>query len=342
MARFRHARDAGIVLLVLLVTQSCTGPVQEPSGPGLVTVKVLMLPYLGYSPFFIAAEEGYFAEQGLDVEFIRFTTSSKAFPLFLKGDIDVYPGVVSAGLMNAITRGAEVRIVAGKGHVGPPGDTYITLVARRELVESGKLARPAQMKGLRIAANPGHTTRYYMDMLLRKGALSLQDVHFKAMPIVMRQEALTNGAVDLASAGEPWTTRIVQSGAGVVWMPACEVVPGLQFAMMAYGRALLEENRGVGERFMVAYLKAARQYNEGKTDRNLDILAKYTELDREILKQAAWSRIRSDGRIDVESVLDFQKWAMAGGLQDRLVAEEDFWEPAFIERAGEVLDRESE
>ena len=43
------------------------GVAKEP-----VPLKVSLLPYISYGPIFIALEEGYFAEQELKVELIRF------------------------------------------------------------------------------------------------------------------------------------------------------------------------------------------------------------------------------------------------------------------------------
>ena len=56
----------GILLAVFL--QGCsavqTATVTEP-----ITLKVQLVPYFSYAPLYIAKEEGYFAEQGIDVEF---------------------------------------------------------------------------------------------------------------------------------------------------------------------------------------------------------------------------------------------------------------------------------
>ena len=52
-----------------------------------------------------------------------------------------------------------------------------------------------------------------------------------------------------------------------------------------YGPAFLDKDPELGRRFMVAYLQGVKQYNEGKTERNLEILQNYTRLDRDLLKQ---------------------------------------------------------
>ncbi len=90
---------------------------------------------------------------------------------------------------------------------------------------------------------------------------------------------------------------------------------------------------------MIAYLNAIRQFIHGKTDRNVEILSKYSGVKRELLLEACWPNLDSTGQIDVNSVLDFQKWAMEKGLLDSLIKEDQFWDPSFIEHANHVLGK---
>jgi NitT/TauT family transport system substrate-binding protein len=144
--------------------------------------------------------------------------------------------------------------------------------------------------------------------------------------------------VDLVHIGEPWITRILRAGDAVLWLPVKDVVPDFQWATIVYGPNLIEENPDAGQRFMVAYLEAVRQYNEGKTARNLEIVSKHTELDRDLLEEACWPAIHGDGTITAQSVLDFQEWGLERGLLDGTVTEEQFWDPSFAEHATQVLD----
>ena len=93
---------------------------------------------------------------------------------------------------------------------------------------------------------------------------------------------------------------------------------------------------------MTAYLKAVRQYNQGKTKRNLEILVEHTGLDQTLLEEACWSLVRNDGTINVESVLDFQDWALEKGYIDNPVTEDQFWDPSFVEYANQVLGAPSQ
>jgi len=93
---------------------------------------------------------------------------------------------------------------------------------------------------------------------------------------------------------------------------------------------------------MVAFLKAVRQYNQGKTKRNLEIVGKYTGLDRRLLEEVCWPAMRNDGQIHIESVMDYQAWAMKKGFLDKEVLPHQFWDPSFIEYANKVLGKSNQ
>jgi NitT/TauT family transport system substrate-binding protein len=117
------------------------------------------------------------------------------------------------------------------------------------------------------------------------------------------------------------------------------VIPGSGYTMMWYGPSILEENPEVGNRFMVAYLKGVRQFNEGKTDRNVEILAKYAELEEDLVRDSCWVTINGDGQINIDSVFNFQEWALGNELLDHIIPAEQFWDSSFIDYALEELGK---
>ena len=58
-----------------------------------MTLKMVVLPRLSWAPFYIAQAEGFFAEQGLEVEFIQMERSADAVPLVAQGEVDVISGL---------------------------------------------------------------------------------------------------------------------------------------------------------------------------------------------------------------------------------------------------------
>ena len=190
---------------------------------------------------------------------------------------------------------------------------------------------------MRLSANPNSHTGYLAEKVLASVEMSLGDFEIVDLAPSVELEAFDTGALDLAFAAEPWLTRLLMGGHAVLWISTQEAAPGEQQGLIRFGPSLIEENPDAGRRFMAAYLMGARAYNRGKTARNLEILAGATGLERDLLTRACWQTLRNDGQINVDSVLDFQAWALKEGLLDTVLPGEAFWDPSFVEHANEVL-----
>jgi NitT/TauT family transport system substrate-binding protein len=294
-------------------------------------------PYLTEAPYFIAQEEGYFAEQGLEVEFVRFEKSADVIPALIAGQLDVTTVLPNPALFNSLAGGANIRIVAGKGYVDTAGCSHVGLMVRPDVLESGILDDPQNWIGLKFSTDRGALVEFAIDRYLVQNGISMEQLSYVEMPITSRLEALQNGSIDIAAAGEPWITRIQNAGAGEVWVSLEEMIPDSQYAVVMYGPTLLGEHRDIGVRFMTALLKAIAQYNEGKTERNIAIIAQYTQLDPTEIEQACWQSMRADGDINLQSLLDYQTWAIEKGYVIEPVTGEMLWDPSYIEGAGLLL-----
>jgi len=301
-------------------------------------LKAVVFPFLALSPFFIAQEEGYFAEQNLDVEFVKIA-ENLAFTALARGELDVWSGMMAIGSFNAIQRGSNIRFVAPRGSFTPDGCPFLAMVARKTLVDTGQLERPAHLKGRNVAWYRGSVEEYFLDKVIQKDGLTTNDFTKITIPPPADMGAMEKGTLDLTVAGEPWVTRLVRSGHGVLWVPVQDAIPGFQFSAIMYGPNLLEKNPDAGKRFMVGYFKGVRQYNQGKTDRNLEIISKYTRLDKPLLEKACWPQFRNDGRMNIQSIRDFQDWAVARGYLDRALPEDAWMDSSFIEHANKVLGK---
>jgi NitT/TauT family transport system substrate-binding protein len=297
--------------------------------------------FLSYAPYFIAEEEGYFAEQGLAVEFVHGAAAPENILPLAHGELDVWAGGVVSGLLNAVAREGNLKVVGNKGYIDADACTYFSVLADRDLIEAGELDSPSALSGRRIGMIPASLQTFYLSSILQGSDVTVGDMETVDLPNPAKLEAMRTGSLDLVITAEPWVTRILETGNAAVWMPAEEVLPDFHFAYIVFGPTVLEEKPEAGRRFMVAYLKAVRQYNQGKTERNMEILAKHTGLDRELLEQACWPAIRNDGWVNPDSLLEFQAWAIEEGFLDRSVTEDEFWDPSFVEYANEELGEPS-
>jgi hypothetical protein len=166
-------------------------------------------------------EEGYFARQGINVEFEKFPiVSSSLFPL-INGDIAVSREAINPSLISANTKGSHVRIVADRGRDSAPNSCNT----------SGIMVR----------------------------------------------------------------------------------------------------------RFMVAYLEGVRQYNLGKTERNLEILSNYTPLDRDLLQRSCWVPIARNGDLPRQPLRDYMDWMYANKKITQIPDEDQIFDMSYVNYANGVL-----
>lgn len=324
---------------VALFAQACNGGEQDlPELNQPIKLVVTLRESMSFAPFIIAQEEGYFTEQGLDIEFVPAPRSTEAMVALVQKDIDVYASTFSVGIFNAMAHGEPVKMVANKGFFDPDGCTYHAFSVRTALYESGEVTSAVDLVGRKVSFRLGTLPSYLMDMALEPFGYSSLDVIDVDIPSEVEDESLQEGSVDAVSHAEPTLSRSVNLGASIPIIHGKDVLPGAAWGMVIFGPSLIEDHPDAGRRFMAAYLMAVRQYNQGKTERNLDILEAATGLERELLVQSCWPPITQDGRLDIESVMKFQDWAVQMGYLEEVASEEQFWDSRFIEYANDILD----
>jgi NitT/TauT family transport system substrate-binding protein len=197
---------------------------------------------------------------------------------------------------------------------------------------------PELLKSLRYDSNTTGQSAYILELLLQQYGLSLGDLTINDVgDAAVTLEVMKQGGLDFSAMIEPWITQARSTGAGDLWLSYNDVAPEAQLAVIAYGPTILKDNPEAGERFMVAYLKAVRRFDEGMTESTLMLLEKVLELDHSLLSEMCPPFIPPDGMINAQSIVDFGEWAAAKDLIDAPVTTEMFWEPRFIEYANRQL-----
>jgi NitT/TauT family transport system substrate-binding protein len=316
------------LLAAILLTAGCT----PRSAPSLERVTFAMPAYLSSAVGYIALERGFFADEGLDVELVVWNRDGATLPALAQGAIDVTTsGHLGPKYFNVVARGGRVRFVAAAAVYATDGCPYYAIVARRELVESGRLTDFASLRGLRISSERTAATYYVWSRVLAGAGLSMDDVELVDIPATTKLDALARGLIDVTTASEPWVTRLVASGHGTIWHPISDVLPEHQSTYVMFGSRLLDERPDLGRRFLAAYLRAVAAYlDEGKSERHLEIVARATRHDRAQLEAMCWSPWSRDGRIDRSTLDEFQRWALAEGLVDRSIDVESMIDESFL------------
>jgi NitT/TauT family transport system substrate-binding protein len=330
-------RGAAAGAFVIAACLAATASAQQPD-----TVKIGINNVVSDIVFYIAEERGLFAQQKLKVQFVPFDSGPRMIAPLGVGQIDVGGGASSAGLYNAVARGIDVKIVADKGST-PRGYDYMPLIVRKDLIDSGRVKSFADLKGLKIAAaGPGSATNSKLNVALAKGGLTYKDSQNVNMSYPQQVAALTSKAIDASITTEPLATQAINGGIAVR-LSDDTLYPDQQVAVLLYGSDLITKRREVAERFMIAYVKAARIYNDATkgghfdgpgADAVVDLIMKTTGLkDKELVKSMIPNGISPDGAVHQPSLAEDLKFFVAEGLIEKPVKVDDVLDMSFVDNA---------
>lgn len=312
----------------------------------LAEVKVGTNNVISDAPFFIANRKGYFKEQGIRISLVPFDAGPKMIAPLGTGQLDVAAGAMSAGLYNAAARGINIKVVADKGSV-EPGYDYMPILVRKQLVDSGKVKTFADLKGLKVVeAAKGGSPGSKLNEALKSAGLSYKDVQHEYMGYPQHVTALSNAAVDASVTTEPSASQAVERGIAVK-LSTDKVYGDQQVAVLLYGGDFIKKSPELARKFMIAYIKGARFYNDALKDGRfagpnaaelISILTAETNVkDPELYKKMVPNAIDPDGKLNDASLKkDFAFYKEQGYLEGTVTVEQVV-DKSFVEAAVKAI-----
>jgi NitT/TauT family transport system substrate-binding protein len=308
----------------------------------LTTVRVGMLRSTTDAPLWLADKLGYFRDEGISVQFLTFTSGEAMTVPLSMGQLDVGAGSPSASLYNAVARGMELRLVADLGS-DPPGYGFEQMLVRSELVRSGRYKTPADFKGLTVATNArGSISQPQLAKFLAHVGLHESDVKHVFLPYPEQGVALKNGSIDAASTIEPFATDAIKNGYAVKVMGNDVFDPNQQISTLMYGGTFTKQHRDLALKFMRAYLRGVRYYNDAlaggriagaNADTVIKILAQESKMEPAILRSIVPTGANPDGRLNVQSLRDDLAYFRQQGLIEGSVSADGIVDGSFVAAA---------
>ena len=292
--------------------------------------------------FYIAKEKGYFADYNIEIEFAQFANSDDMLPALAAGEVDIAGGISTASFFNAIAQGIDVRIVADKGH-NVPGKSYFTFVIGNHVKD--EIKDYADLKGKKIAVSSEYGVDWYIYMrMLEHAGLTEDDVEFVLMSdFGSMLGAIENGSIDLALNIEPLIAQGVANGIHERFKDATDFAPDSQIAMVLASPKFMEEEEDVSLRFMLAYLKGLRDYNdafvkgEGK-DEIIEIMTMHTALkDPALWEKVNVTGLDPNGKMRIDDIkAQYDMYKEYGAIQGEFDFDEAI-DTSLTEKALEIL-----
>jgi NitT/TauT family transport system substrate-binding protein len=277
-------------------------------------IRAGVTPYPTMSSFYLAHELGYFTDAGLDVEIEPFNASFQIVPLLAAGKIDVTFAAQSPALINAIARGARLRIVAAREIFSPTCGDSGHIYGRRDRFPHG-LGDLTSLKGKRVAfGRRAAINEFVLDMILRYAGLRSADIQAVEIARTESIAALLAGKVDAVVIGTQFDSALAgMSSQLVTGLGVAQIFPNSQYSYMVFGKNLIDGPPEIGARFLRAYFRGSQDFLQGKTPRFLEDYARSNNIDFKQLRDACRTSITADGKFDAESLPRFVSWAVEKG-----------------------------
>jgi NitT/TauT family transport system substrate-binding protein len=212
----------------------------------------------------IAIERGYFKAENIDVEIVPLQSGPDQVPFLASGQVDALFTGPAATHFNALAADVPVKFVAPCASSSPDAKVgNLLLVVRQDLYDSGQVRSVRDLAGRKIGI-PNLESKAYVDAWawFDRAGLRLTDATFVA-PMTFPEMAvgLANKAIDAAITLEPFVTQSVAQGTAVFLLGDEQIMPLRLGCAVAFGEKLVKD-RALGKRFLRAYLRGARDYND--------------------------------------------------------------------------------
>jgi NitT/TauT family transport system substrate-binding protein len=296
-------------------------------------------------PVYLAYDRGYFTAEGLDVELQVLNDNSASVQSVATNQVQFIMTLADPVVFNAIDRGINIKLLASST-VNGPTDKPAAFLVRQDLIDSGQVKTPADLRGLNVAV-PSAASSFYADRYLRRGGLTLDDVKVVTLPAPETAAAFATHSVDAAWEGEPVATSLNTQGLARSVAYTGELLPNAVAVMLIMAPQFGEQQPEAARRFVIAYLRGARDYYfgfmKGQGDRAAIIqsLINHTSVkDPKLYDLIGLPSVDPNANVDpTPSWSVFQDFYVARGFQQHKVELEPYVDFSYINHALDVLGR---
>lgn len=254
-SRTRAASALTTIVIAGLALTACAGSDDDGSADGgsdggATTVRMGIQPWIGYGPWYIAEEEGIFAELGIDFEPIVLDTDADKTSAFVSGEIDV-ANLATHTAMMMLENDVDLRVVliqdyatAADAILGGPGIDSI-----------------ADLAGASVAYEQGATSDLLLHTALAEAGLTLDDITPVPMAASEAGVALIGGSVDAAVTYEPYITTAMSEDSSLTTIYDGSDAPGLISDVLGVSTEFIENNPDAVQALVDAWGQAIDFYN---------------------------------------------------------------------------------
>jgi NitT/TauT family transport system substrate-binding protein len=274
--RLRHI---ALALAAVMVVTGCgalgmDNSKASSSGSGLEkpTLKVSILPTTDLGPFWLAQDEGYFKDEGLNVESVIASSGQASLAKSISGEADI------AFFTAKSTGAADMQLVADATSVNAKSNAIVT-------VPNSPVKTIFDLADKKIAITAKNTAS---DLLTRSvmqdHGVDFSKVKWVLIPLPNIAAALQQGEADAAYLPEPYITQAAKTAGAI---PVVDINTGATqgFPLTGYGatKKWVQENPKRLAAFQRAMQKATREATNDRAKVE-PLLVRFAKIDEDTAK----------------------------------------------------------
>jgi NitT/TauT family transport system substrate-binding protein len=306
-----------IIILLATILGGCVPATREEP-----KLKLALIPVLDTIPIFIAQQNGYFAEQGIQVETIPVKSPQERDVLVQTGQVDgVLTDLQSVGLLNKDA--VKLKAVYTSRRPFPDAPLFRILAGPKT-----NISKPADLKGVQIGISSNTIMDYLTDRMLAAEGLKPEEIaKIEIGQIPVRFEQLMNGNIQAAALPDPLAQGAIAGGARLV-------VDDSRYAnfsqsVLTFTADTLKNKPGTVKKFLVAWEKAVKDLN-ADPDKYRGVLIEQGRVPQSIQDSYKMPPFPGRGVPSEDEVKDVVAWLKAKGLIGRDIPYTDMVDPSFL------------
>ncbi|MFD8494141.1 ABC transporter substrate-binding protein [Amycolatopsis sp. NPDC059657] len=276
---YRRRAALGLALTALVTVTGCSalgGSDSSSSGGGLEKpkIKITAMPTIDMAPFHLAVKNGYFKEQGLDVEIVDVPNGQISLQKLIAGEVDIAYGSYTPFFLAKSKGAADIKFVADASSAAPKSTVIVAM-------PNSQVKSVKDLAGKKIAITGENTICDTLTKsVMKDNMVESSGVKWVSLPFPQIAAALQRGDVDAGFLTEPFITGAAKQVGAV---PVVDTATGATADFPTAGYASQAKFTDGNPKTVAAFQKAMQKATKEAADRSKiePLMVEFAKIDQD-------------------------------------------------------------
>jgi NitT/TauT family transport system substrate-binding protein len=299
-------------IIALFAITGCVAPAPqggegEAADANAEPLRVAVLPITDVVPFYVAQDQGYYADNNVNVELIPVSSGAERDTVVQTGKADCELTDIHGVVLTNASDALQLRVISSARQATPEQAQFYLLSSPQSGIES-----PEDLVGASIGISENTIIDYWTERMLTYAGVDPDQVNLTNTPqIPVRLELLLNGKLDAAVLPDPLAALAQLQGATVVLDDS--QLPQVGVSVIACRQDAIQERGDDVKALLAAWDQAVEAINADPAQFQ-DILIENTRVPEPLQGQYTLPQFPVQALPSEAQVVDVVNWAMDRSL----------------------------